>query len=232
MHTLLQISDLDIPIALIEKPSNYNVILGSILFIAFCMVSFARMSKPLLFKNLFVSWTKTQNLSAYIKESMPLNKSGSLLLMLNYFISGSVLLFLKLQEFNLEFAHLLLLSLLTPIVLFVLGLLGFMITGAITGEARVLREPLYMRIIGAEISGILFFIASVVWMLNVDMVQIVWQTTIFLFCAEYLIRILKSISVVYTNGVSWFYIILYLCTLEILPLFVVYYLVVRSFGLF
>lgn len=218
-------------ISLIEKPASYNVSLGITLFIAFCIIAFARLSKPTLFRDLFVSWTKIQNLNPFLKESMPLNKRASIFLIVNYFISGGVLLFLKLEEYNLDLISHIMFSLVAPISILLLGVIGILLTGWITGEYKTIRETMFMRFIGVEISGLLFFIGAIVWMLNVDLIQFVWQAMIVVFCFEFITRVFKSISVVYTNGVSWFYIILYLCTLEILPLFVAYYLVVKNFGL-
>jgi len=53
---------------------------------------------------------------------------------------------------------------------------------------------------------------------------------IVLFNLMNLVRVIKNSIVVIGAGVSWYYIILYFCTLEILPLFVAYHYVEMNLG--
>ena len=86
-----------------------------------------------------------------------------------------------------------------------------------------------MKVLGAQSIGLVYFICALVWVLNPNYQETLIQVVVGAFVIESFIRIIKSVLVVYGQGVSWYYIILYFCTLEMLPLFVVYYFVVQDF---
>ena len=226
----LEISEIGGLIEHQARVGNFEYLLGIALFLAFCLIAFASLSRNNLFKSLFVSWWKVQNLKSYLKESLPLNKRGSILLLINYFVSGSILLYLKLLEYEISFSQRILVATIVPFAVFGFGMFSLSFAGIVTGEGSRLQEPQYMRVIGAEVSGLLFFLGALVWMLNIQLVDYIWIAAVAVFIGEFVFRLLKSVAVVFSNGVSWFYIILYLCTLEILPLFVAYYLVMKNFS--
>jgi hypothetical protein len=80
-----------------------------------------------------------------------------------------------------------------------------------------------------QLVGIIFAILALFWIMNPEFNRILMIIFLLMVSVKYIIRGLKNSIVVLINGVSWYYIILYFCTLEILPLFVVCYYVKKNF---
>jgi hypothetical protein len=80
-----------------------------------------------------------------------------------------------------------------------------------------------MKVLGAQTLGLFYFIYALVWVLNSSYHEALLSLIVWTFVLESVLRLIKSVKTVYGHGVSWYYIILYLCTLEILPFFVLFY---------
>jgi hypothetical protein len=229
MPHLLEIGTTLVPDGLIERTHTFTPVLGVIAFVGFVLLAFARLSRQNLYRSLFVAWTKTNGLRSYLKEALPLEKRGSVLLLVNYVISGSLMLYLRLSQEEMDETSRIVFSCAIPLVLLLLTPIGLLFTGFISGEYSKLRSLFSMKLIGAEILGLVCFVASLIWMLNLDFVPYIWMVVVAMVVIEFISRLVKGVQFVSSEGVSWYYIILYLCTLEILPLFVAYLLVMKNF---
>jgi hypothetical protein len=203
--------------------------IGVAMFVAFLLLSYARLARPNIYAAVSVGMFKVSGLPSYIKESMPLMERASILLLVNYLLSTSIILYLVSADYVDYRPEQLIISVTVPIVL-IIGHLGSMrLVGWVTGERGVFRDPQIMKVLGAQVLGIVYFICALIWLLNPAYQDVLVQIVVWSFIVENALRILKSIAIVYAQGVSWYYIILYFCTLEILPLFVVYYFVMQNF---
>ena len=219
-----------IPGELTPKEDNFTFEIGLTLFVAFLFLSFARLVKPGIYGNIGVGMMKVTSLRAFIRENIQLNKRGSLFLLVNYWLSTGLVIHLLLNDYQLEFFQNIIISSITPLILLFGVLASLNLTGWVTGERDVIKDPIIMKILGAQSLGIIYFLCALIWVLNPMYQEIIIQIVVFAFAIELAVRVIKSITVVYARGVSWYYIILYLCTLEILPLFVTYYYGIRNFG--
>ncbi len=226
LHTFLLTS---IPDELTARESLLTPAVGVGLFVAFVVISIAKLLKSDIFTSLILSNVKTVSLYAYIRESHPLNKGGSLLLVLNYLISFGLVLYIISGFSNLDLTTEIAIVLVVPFALLAWSLCSMMVVGLITGERRVFSEPFAMKLVGVQFLGLFYFVVALVLSLHPFGSQFFISIVIWAFIVETIVRLLKSIRVVYSKGVPWYYIILYFCTLEILPLFVAYYLLLRDF---
>jgi len=220
---------LSIPSELGARELHFSYEVGMALSLSFLLIAFARLARPNIYVAIGVGLIKTSGLRAHIKESFPLNKKGSILLLINYLLSSSLIVYLCLDNLGLQRIDQLIIALGTPLALLFGNLFSLLATGWVTGESEIFKEPLIMKIIGAQAIGIVYFVCALIWVLNSSYQDVLSQIVIWAFLIESLIRIVKSTLTVYSQGVSWYYIILYFCTLEILPLFVVYYFVLQDF---
>lgn len=211
----------------LREDSSVFFISGGV-FVCFLLMSFAKLSKPDIYYTLLISFSKFQGLSNFIKESHPMNGRGGLLLIANYLLSFSLILFILLNLQGIELNNENIIIGLTPIAVLVWSLGSMQIVGIITGERHLMVEPLQLKLIGAQLVGIIYFILALVWMLSSVDETLFATIAIWTFFVESIIRILKSIIIVYSKGVSWYYLILYFCTLEIIPLIVIYYVLTRN----
>jgi hypothetical protein len=92
------------------------------------------------------------------------------------------------------------------------------IIGNMSGEKEVFREYLVSIYQGYRLSGILLLVVSIL-IAYTDFIQV--KTLIYIgfsaFSLQYLIRVLRLFIIFINRHVSIFYLILYLCALEILP---------------
>jgi hypothetical protein len=205
------------------------MLIGVGLFASFLLIAFAKLIKSDVYGAMLLSLTKTTGLRAFTREAYPVNKVDSLLLVLNYlFATTTALLILfglpKFQtELRMDYA------LFIPLGILIWSLGSMYFTQLITGEKNVFVEPIIMKLVGAQFLGLLYFMLSLMWVLNSFDQNIFINIVLWAFIIESVLRLFKSISVVYLQGVSFYYIILYFCTLEILPLIVAYYFIFGDF---
>ena len=226
LHMILSV----IPSELTLRDHPITMFIGIGLFTSLLLIAFAKLIKGDVFQGLLISLTKTTGLRAFTREAYPVNKIDSLLLVLNYLFSTATILLILFglpavqNEYRME------LSLTIPAALLIWSIGSMIIAQLITGEKQVFVEPMIMKIVGAQFLGLFYFLLSLTWVLNSFDQNILISIIIWSFIIESTLRLVKSISVVYLQGVSFYYIILYFCTLEILPLVVAYYFMFGGFA--
>jgi Domain of unknown function (DUF4271) len=229
VSTFLSISETLIPNELSPRFHSAEWLMGYVLFIAFVTLSIARFARAEVYQTLILANGKFQGIVAYVRETMPLNKPSSLLLILNYFLSMGAISYMMAENFN----HVQLPSkaaaFLVPVLFLLWSLTCFVVTGWLTGERDKFSAPITLKIIGAQILGLLYFVCAIIWLFMSFESQLFINSVILLFLTESFFRIVKSVRIVFKQGVSWYYIILYLCTLEILPLLMAYYALNSNF---
>ena len=228
-NLLFSSMSLSVPSELSSREPWFSYGVGIVLFTSFLLIAFARLARSNIYASLSVGMIKVGSVRTHIRETFPINKRGSILLLLNYLISTGLIVYLCLEDTRVWKTDQFMIAAATPFALFVGALISIRATGWLTGEYEVLKAPMIMKVLGAQSIGLVYFIYALVWVLNPNYQEILIQVVIWTFAIESFIRIIKSVLVVYGQGVSWYYIILYFCTLEILPLYVVYYFVMQDF---
>lgn len=229
VSTFLSISEVFIPNELTPRFHSSEWLIGYVLFFAFIVLAFARFARAEVYQTLILANGKFQGVLAFVREAMPLNKPSSWLLLLNYVLSMGVISYLLVENAP----HIQLpvkeMVFLVPVAFLLWSLTGFVITGWLTGESDKFSAPITFKIIGAQLLGLLYFLCAILWVFMSFESQLFTQIVVILFLAESFFRIVKSVRIVFKQGVSWYYIILYLCTLEILPLLMAYYALNSNF---
>jgi len=226
MIILSNILEISIPNQLESRSHDYSYYVIGALFVGLILLSFARLVRPNIYSNLFISATKIGGLRSFVKDALPLNKRGSILLLMNYAISSTAVMVMwhQVDPVDYEWPDLILIG--VPVLTFVFNYLSMEFTTWLTGDRDAFTEPKMIKLIGSEMNGIFFFLIALVWGLNDSLATSLWLAAVWIFFIEMAFRIFKSILIVSAKGISWYYIILYLCTLEILPLFIAYYVLV------
>lgn len=219
---------IQVPEALTPRETSFNWMLGIVLFASLMILAVARARQANVYYAVSVGMIKTQSARVFFREVMPLRSGASMLLLVNYCISSGLLAYLVAQYLGMDLFISRIIALTAPAGLFFFHFFSLVFSGWVTGEMGVFRTPVIMKIVGAQAMGINYFIAATIWILQPDYVDITFQVVIWVFIGESAFRILKSISVVLRQGVTWYYIILYFCTLEILPYLVAYYYVSQN----
>jgi hypothetical protein len=210
-----------LPQELMEKSVSYSwqLILGVVVCLALIAVS--KMNNGGILLHLANGNLKLTGLKTLYKENLSLSKLPSLLLLFNFILASSIILFLFFED-QLVSSLPLQLILISPLVLFVWDYLGFTISTLITGEFNLIAEPRLIRLFGAQLLGVLIWSLLLAHILYPDARLEVELVLCYIILTEFVLRILRSILLVSRSGAAWYYIILYFCTLEILPLFIAY----------
>jgi hypothetical protein len=135
-----------------------------------------------------------------------------------------VLFFLALKNiYQLDLTNTLLIASSVPVALLIYEMVGILFIGALTGEFKRIKSILLVTITTNQITGLVLFLIALFWTLNPQFGTLFFKLSVGIMLLKLLIRTIKGMYVILNNGVSLYYIILYFCTLEILPLMVLSY---------
>jgi len=213
------------------RVQSFTLVLTGILATSLLLIILARMRNSKAIPTLLAALLKNSSIEQYFKENMRMESLSSIFLLLNYFLCFSVCLFLFFSRIlSLEVVWSIMLSVTIPIGLLVLETIGIIMVGAITGESKKLNSSLIITLSLNQFFGLILFLISLLWIMNPEFNSIYLVVFWLLLVLQYFIRVLKNTITILINGVPWYYLILYFCTLEILPLYSAYYYVVLNFS--
>lgn len=211
-------------------------ILGAMLFIGFLLLALAKRLEPrvlgITIQTLFTLGTP----NSLQKFEVRFNSTGFILLGFLFVINlwvCSILFFQNIQLLNdvvpfdfftAEFSGLQLAGICLLIIfsLIVYNFFGLFVTSWITGEWNLMRTFITQTWVNLLFFGIVFFALGLVWLLNPSVSNELFYVFIYVFLAFLMFRFFKGLIASLLERVSWYYIILYLCTLELLPLVILY----------
>lgn len=209
--------------SLTSKENGSHFYLGILLFVSFLVLAFVRTSNNKAIISLGVLFLTATDVDQRLKETMRLSSFSSIGLLLNYFLVSFVCNMLLFETIGLFSAVTnLWLSLLIPFSLFVIQFIPIYVFLLISGTNFPIVSFSANTLIGLQLNGLIYTLIALIWILNPQWsygLMMLFTVLLFLFAVA---RIIKNSYLVLTEGVAWYYIILYFCTLEILPLFVAF----------
>ena len=238
MFSVVGTETTDIPMHLYSVFRTDGWILGMMLFIAFLLLALAKRLEPRIFGTTLQSFFTLGTPESLQKFEVRFNSTGFVLLGFSFLISLWVCFTLYVQHmgtvehatwyvagFELTSIQLATSTMLIILSLIVYNFLGLIITSWLTGEKSLMRIFITQSWVNQLFFGFLFFTLGVIWLLNSSAGSYFFHAFLYLFAGFYIVRLLKILIASLLEGVAWYYIILYLCTLEILPIVVLYYYV-------
>lgn len=220
-----------VPMELDMRVQSFTLILTGILATSLLLVILARIRNSKAIPTVLSAFLKNMSIDQHFKANMRMESLSSIFLILNYFVCFSVCLFLLFSRtFSLDLAWEIGLSILIPVALFVLDTLSIILVGAITGESKKLYSSIIITLSLNQFFGLFLSLVSLLWIMNPEFNTVYLVIFGLLLVLQYLMRVLKNTVAILINGVPWYYLILYFCTLEILPLYSAYYYLVMNFA--
>ncbi|MDB2697603.1 DUF4271 domain-containing protein [Crocinitomicaceae bacterium] len=171
-----------------------------------------------VFTCLFVRPSSSTN----FRETMGIMGKTYWLLVLNYAIISSVFALLVIQRLALEWHPLYILA---PMIIFLHPIVALMITSFFTGEWRRMRENIQVINMSYQLMGLVLIPLTIILLLNPAFFYQIAYVGAIIFLVFYVVRLYRGGSYAIQNNIPWYYIILYLCSLEIIPLAVFYKLI-------
>lgn len=196
-----------------------SALLFAVLF-GFLLIGLARLSYPNLFSLLLKNFIRMKPIDNSFGEDIKISIGTSLLLNINFVFSLGLSLFL-LAKSQIEISIAILIAAGGSLTYFAINQIGFRIVSLISGESKLIDNLSFISSSLLNFGGVFLLILALVWSLNPELTLILsWILIIFL-VVFYIIRIFKGLNITFRQKISWYYLILYLCTIEILPVLVV-----------
>ena len=220
----------EVPTHLLLRQNNLSHQVIPLVVLSFVIITFAKFQNQSIFNSLFKLIFANKNFEQVLKEDLKIGSSGSVALIINYFLIVSTCVFLSIDsKFDVTTGQAILISAGIPAAVFTFQIISLWLIGAITKEMKMVTIPLLETTVIIELIGFLLFFLALIWVLNPRYAHYFLLTFGVILCLGFLIRFFKSLYSVLRKGVSWYYIILYFCTLEILPFVIVYYYASKNF---
>lgn len=231
MNNLLNIANTYfVPEQLEQRDSSFVIILTGISAVSFLLIGLARFYNNKAIQTVFGVYLKQEGIEQVLKENLRLSSLSSVALNLSYFIGTGLCVFLIChQSWGLNWNLSLMAGAGFPCFFFLIEIFGMMLSAWISGEYQRIEGAITNVIIGNTVYGVLFSVLALLWIMNPEKIHLFSISFVLLFLLKIVVRIIKNAVLVFSKGISWYYIILYFCTLEVLPLLVLNYFVTERF---
>lgn len=225
------VKNIIVPNQLEPEMSQNDLLFGTMIFVGLLLFAMSRVIENNYIKIMVTSFIGLSTDTQLQKVDLRLASLSSVLLTLSYLITywacWSLLIF---STFNWPINDALATS--AAIVLFFTcyPLIGVFFTSWISGEWSKLKDLLIQNMIGIQFISLIYFLIALIWFLNPLLRVELFYIFIISSITHLVIRWIKGIIVSLLKGIPIYYIILYFCTLEILPIFVAYYITIKNFN--
>lgn len=193
------------------------------IFASFLLIACAKLYKADVFANLRLVVFRNRNLIQLIRENFNFGHIGNYILLVNFWLQCSMCLFFTFDYFSqrsllpmVPFWQITLL----PCLFFAWQVVGLYGVTALTGAKNIRQENGYNFILIPQFFGLLFFPISLIWYLHPDISYCLLPIFLCFLAILILFILIRGIIFSWQQGMPLYYIILYICTLEILPLVV------------
>ena len=204
---------------LLERETQLSTQLLLIVIFCFFLIGWSGMRTNgffnLLVKNFFKFSTKEKE----FKETLKINFGSNLLLTINFFLSLSLCVFLVFQNY-LSVWNASLLAIVSSFLFLFLQQFGFRFVAFLAGVNDITDAIVSVNRNVWQFGGIVLLVLATIWTLNLNQNTILTFSFFVILSLMLLLRIIKGLLLSFKKRIRWYYFILYLCTLEILPAFV------------
>jgi hypothetical protein len=174
-------------------------------------------------KNIFF---RNNLVSQVVKDNYKLKHVGDYLLLINFWVLcvlGGLLMFRQPIYFNFSQNIPIWFTFTWPILFFVWQIIGFFSIAFITGFKAVRQENTLNLVLIPQFIGLILLPLVLMWHLNLIHAEIFTSIFLLILVSLFFYLVFRGIIFSIQQSVPLYYIILYICTLEILPLIVVIY---------
>ena len=143
-----------IPQELIARDHPIALIVGLGLFLSFVLIALAKLVQSDIYAALTISFVKNKGLSGYLRESLPVQKMGSMLLLLNYWLSFSLLLLMIVNTRLIQMESSIWMIVVLPISVLFYHMASLYLAGLFSAETGIIQTPVLMKVNGAQFLGL------------------------------------------------------------------------------
>lgn len=215
-----------VPKLLSPKVNSMYGTITLFLSIAILLITFARMSSSYFLIAITKSIYKNRSIEKISQEEMPLSALSSFCLLINFLICASCLLYLTVDFFHDTISTNTLLAIIYTPILFLFGPYLFLnLVEFISGEKGITKAIKLTNWAICKFLGILFSLLVLLWIFNDKNAGVFGYILLVILTVCYVYRIIRGIIFAFSKGISWYYIILYFCMFEIIPMYPLWMLI-------
>lgn len=215
---------------LLEREVQMSTLLLSITIFSFILIGWSGMRNNGFLKLLIKNFFRLSPKDKEFKESLKVNFGSSLLLFINFFIALSLCLFLLFNE-QISRWESVFFSITTSIVFLFVQQFGYRFVSFLSGEKELTEAVTTINRNTWQFGGMLLLMLSTLWILNLKYAEVLSYSFFILLFLMLILRMIKGLLLTIKKRIKWYYFILYLCALEILPAFIFLKLVFGYFQL-
>ena len=202
---------------LTERENKEEMFLFYLLILCFCLISSAKLIDKKTFKTTLSSIFRIKKINKiHFIDSVIIHPLSSFFMILNFIISLSISIYMLCIEYITmgDFYFYAIFAALCTVLIPVMGVLfvSFMI-----GDKTLQKNGLFITIRTFEFSGLFFLMLNMVKVSSLMNESFFFLGALLFFILAYLHRSIKLSLKMGKSGFLWYHIILYLCTLEIVP---------------
>ena len=210
----------------VQRQQVFNSFVTYGMFVSATLIALARYIRPSIFQTLLRVLTNNQVLEQIVRENYNTIRLTDFMLLVNFWLTCSMSSMLFLHQLNSLFIF----HLAWPILIHVFFMAPLFGVSFISGSANFRRENSYNLFLFPQFVGLVLLPIIIVAHLNIPLIPVF--TWLFFTVIGLLLLYLnwRGIIFAFQQGISLYYIILYICTLEILPIVAVYLTAVGARG--
>jgi hypothetical protein len=218
---------LEVSLQITERGNESIKIILAILLFCVATIALSKFNNSDLFRNVTKSFFRFKLLENNFNDETRISLWTSMLLNLNFIISLTICFFLACSNF-VSFNGALFYAFGLSAYFVGVQQISFRLATSLSGDNIISEAIGNLTKQIWHMLGLLFLIISLIWALNQQLSANFMLLYFFILFIIIVFRYVKGIFLCYKLGIKWYYLILYLCTLEIMPTFLLYYFIIKD----
>ena len=207
-----------------ERGNESIKIILAILLFCVATIALSKFNNSDLFRSVTKNFFRFKLLESNFNNENRIGFAASILLNINFILSLTICFFLAFTNF-VSGNEALIYALCFSAYLIIIQQISFRLVALLSGEHMISEEIGVLTKQIWHMAGLLFLIIALIWALNQQSTLTVSRFYFIFFLTLFVFRYIKGIFLCHKMGIKWYYLFLYLCTLEIMPSLLLYNLV-------
>jgi len=207
-----------------ERGNESIKIILAILLFCVATIALSKFNNSDLFRSVTKNFFRFKLLESNFNDENRIGFAASFLLNINFILSLTICFFLAFTNF-VSGNEALIYALCFSAYLIIIQQISFRLVALLSGEHMISEEIGVLTKQIWHMAGLLFLIIALIWALNQQSTLAVSRFYFIILLTLFAFRYIKGIFLCHKMGIKWYYLFLYLCTLEIMPSLLLYNLV-------
>ena len=210
-----------------ERGNESIKIILAILLFCVATIALSKFNNSDLFRSVTKNFFRFKLLESNFNDENRIGFAASFLLNINFILSLTICFFLAFTNF-VSVNEALFYAMCLSSYLIIIQQISFRLATLLSGEHLISEEIGVLTKQIWHMAGLLFLLIALIWALNQQSTLSFSLFYFFSLLSLLAYRYIKGIFLCYKIGIKWYYLFLYLCTLEIMPTLLLYNLLLKD----